>query len=125
MSRARQVEQDALDLYEQAGYEVYQPPKAKYREQDVFGLFDLLAFGHGRLVCVQVKAQDRNRGITEWFDRARPYEEHLTDVTVEWLLWGPEGIRLYRTDSEGYQVAYDGREIEETPGDIVEEVLRP
>jgi len=124
MNTGKETEQAAVDLYEQAGYETYRPPKAKYGEQDVFGLYDLLAFGHDRMVGVQVKT-NRARGVTEWFDTATVHEEHLRDFAVAFLvLFEGEGWKLYRTAPDGYEVAYDGRETEATPGDCLPEVLQ-
>jgi len=125
MTKGRDTESAAVDLYETAGYETYLPPKAKYREQDVFGWFDILAFGHGRLTGVQVKT-NRARGVTEFFEQATVYEEHLEDFAVAFLvLHEEEGWKLYRTDEGGYHVAFDGREIDETPGECLPEVLVP
>lgn len=123
-SKGRDTEQAAVELYEAAGYEVYQPPKAKYREQDVFQSFDLLAFGHGRLIGTQVKT-NRARQVADWFDTATVYEEHVTDFQVEYLvLFEEAGWKLYRPDEDGYQVTFDGREIEETPAEELAAVLR-
>lgn len=123
-SKGRETEHDALALYEAAGYEVYQPPKAKYREQDVFGLFDLLVFGHDRLVGTQVKT-NRPRAVTKWFDEATVYAEHIDDLEVEYLVrYEDEGWKIYRPDGDDYTVAYDGREIDSTPGPELIEVLR-
>jgi hypothetical protein len=124
MSTGKETESRAVDLYEAAGYETYRPPKAKYREQDVFGLFDLLAFGHGRLELVQCKT-NRARGITEWSRKARVYEANLTDVRVRFaVLFEGEGWKLYYPTADGYQVAYDGRECQDTPTAALREVLQ-
>jgi len=65
MNTGKETEQAAVDLYEQAGYETYRPPKAKYGEQDVFGLYDLLAFGHDRMVGVQVSGRIKAADIAK------------------------------------------------------------
>jgi hypothetical protein len=113
-----------MGTYEQAGYEVYRPPKAKFREQDIFSLFDLLAFGHGRLEAVQVKS-NRARGIRQWVRDARTYEEHIQDLRVRFVVrYEDQGLKMFTTDTEGYQVTYDGREIDETPAASAMEVLQ-
>lgn len=135
-TKGRDTEQRAVSLYQQAGFETWLPPKAKFREQDVFGLFDLLAFGHGILAAVQVKT-NRVDGINQWFADATPFEEHLRDWRVEFLCLsetdadddGVEGWRLARpVDDDGrrmsYQWVYDGREIEATPSDALLDVLQ-
>lgn len=125
MTKGHDTEQAAVDLYEGAGYETWTPPKAKYREQDVFGWFDILAFGHGELVGVQVKT-NRARGVTEYFEQATVYEEHIDDLRVDFIvLFEGEGWKVYQSDTDGYEVAYDGRESRETPGEAFPGVLQP
>lgn len=124
MTKGSRTEEQAMDAYRAAGYDVYQPPKAKYREQDVFGLFDLLAFGHGRLEAVQVKT-NRVRGLKAWFNEAQLYDEHIDDLRLSYMvLHEGEGWRLARPTAEGYEWAFDGREIAETPAPVLLDVLR-
>jgi len=119
MRRGQETEAAAVDLYEAAGYQVWTPPKAKYRAQDVFGLFDLMAFGHDRLEGVQVKTS-KGRGITQWCEEARPFEEHVEDFRVRFVVLYPdEGWRLYELDEDSYTCVCDGREIDETPAPVL------
>jgi len=99
MTDGRGAEKRAKEVYEQAGYEVYLPPLAKYREQDVFGLFDLLCYRRGALVGVQVKASRHARGINDWMDAARPYQEHVGGLYVEFLHSHKGGARRTPTSS--------------------------
>lgn len=114
----------AKDLYEAAGYEVYMPPIAKFREQDVFGLFDLLCFGHGRLECVQVKGGKKASGIIDWFDKASLYEEHLSDMRVTFLHRKEGAWRLARSTRDGYTWVHDGREDSDDDYPDLEELLQ-
>jgi len=124
MTKGRDTESHAVDLYERAGYETYLPPKAKFREQDVFGWFDILAFGHGRMIGVQCKT-NRADGVTEYFGEATVYEEHITDLRVEFLVrFESQGWKLYRAAGSEYTVAFDGREVAETPSPELIEVLQ-
>jgi len=110
MTDGRGAEKRAKEVYEQAGYEVYLPPLAKYREQDVFGLFDLLCYRRGALVGVQVKASRHARGINDWMDAARPYQEHVGGLYVEFLHSHKGGARLARPADDDWTWVYDGRE---------------
>jgi len=81
----RETEDRALDVLQHHGYQTYQPPKAKYREQDVYGISDILAFGHGHELRVQVKGGRKAAGINEWAEQARVMDEHLDDIRHQ--LW--------------------------------------
>lgn len=124
MSKGRRYEKDALELYQEAGYHTYLPPHAKFREQDVFGLFDGLAFGHGRLEACQVKGGRDAAGINGWFEDARLFEDRLTDLRVTFLHRSEGAWRVARTASDGYQWVYDGRESATQDSGALLEVLR-
>jgi len=124
MSSGREVEKLVADLYEEAGYETYIPPLAKYREQDVFGLFDILAFGHDRLEGIQVKSSRDAAGIKAWFRDARVLEEHVAGLRVSFVHRKGNAWRVARTDSDGYQWVYDGRETATDDDGPLLEVLR-
>jgi Holliday junction resolvase-like predicted endonuclease len=109
MDKGRQNERYVAELYQSNGYETYIPPKAKYREQDVFGVFDILGSNGDRLECVQVKT-NRARGIIEWFAEARPYAQAHTDVRITFVVvHDGQDVRIARSDCEGYEWVYDGR----------------
>jgi len=124
MSRGRETEAQALTCYEKAGYMTYQPPKAKYREQDVFGLFDILAFGLDRLEAVQVKGGRDAAGIRSWFEDARVFEEHVEGLRLSFMHRTAEGWRLALTAPDGYQWVYDGRDVATDEDGPLLEVLR-
>ena len=128
-SKGKETEQAAREAFESVGYEVYIPPKAKYREQDVFGLFDLLCFGHDGLIGVQVKT-NHVQGIHAWFEEAKVYEEHLSDFHILYMVLHlddddvPVGWRVAQSTLEDYEWIWDGREFPETPSEEMLEVLR-
>lgn len=114
----------AVDLYKKHGYETYLPPKAKYREQDVFGVFDLLAFGHDRLEAVQVKAGRDAAGIEEWFLNTRIYEEYIGDLRCTFMHRKDGAWRIARREGNDYQWVYDGRKGERHPQPLLRDVIR-
>jgi len=123
MAKGREAERDVKDLFESLDHQVYQPPKAKYREQDVFGLYDLLAFGHGQLRAIQVKGGRDAVGIQDWFGHARTHEEQLADWTVLFVHVVEDSVRVAATAPDGYQWVYDGRADGRADSKALEEVL--
>jgi len=109
MTKGRDAEWAAADVYQYAGYETYLPPKAKYREQDVFGLFDVLAFKQGRLEGCQVKGGQNASGINSWFADVVNFEEAIEGVTVSFWHLKEDSWRIARPAPDGYQWVYDGR----------------
>jgi len=107
--KGRDAEHYVAGRLEEAGYECYIPPKAKYREQDVFGLFDILCFGNGRLLGVQVKAGRDAAGIKSWFHDARIYEETVDDLRIGFVHVCGEDIRLAYSAPDGYEWTVDER----------------
>jgi len=119
--KGRDTEKRFTELAELAGWEYYLPPKAKYRNQDVFasdvfGGFDVILFRPpDRIRGIQIKTNHVS-GITEWFTRARRYAGAFESVGFA-VLEEEQGWRYAepgqseddaRTD--GYKWTYDGRE---------------
>lgn len=129
-SKGRETESSAVDLYERAGFETYRPPYAKFAEQDVFGLWDILAFGHDSLIGCQVKT-NRATPLAEFFRESEAYREHVGIVPHFIVLYEGEGWKLYLpsdpvdADEPGadYRVAFDGRETEPIPDAQLIEIL--
>jgi len=67
MTKGSRREREAVDLYQQAGFATYRPATVRYGENDMFGLFDLLAVSpsHRRVHGVQVKS-NKTRNLTRW-----------------------------------------------------------
>lgn len=124
-SDGRETEKDAIELYERAGFEdVYLPPLAKFRNQDVFELFDVLAFHPDRgLYADQIKT-NRVDGITAWFERATRFEKALCDLSVGFMVKVEDsGWRRAEPDEDGYTWVCDERDGDGAMGDGVVEYL--
>lgn len=67
MSKGSRRERQAVELYQNAGMGTYRPATVQYGENDLMGLFDVLAFSpaHKSVHAVQVKSNGA-RGITSW-----------------------------------------------------------
>lgn len=67
MGKGSRRERECVDLYQRAGMGTYRPATVQYGENDVMGLFDLLAFSpaHSHVHAVQVKSNGA-RGIKAW-----------------------------------------------------------
>jgi Holliday junction resolvase len=94
MSKGDRREREAVNLYQQAGWATYRPATVQYGENDVFGLFDLLAVNpsqrsvHG----VQVKS-NRATGINDW-----------SRQTWLWRRLGWRTFYLVPVDSKGWRL---------------------
>lgn len=67
MSKGSRREREAVDLYQRAGFATYRPATVRFGENDIFGLFDILAVSpaHDSVRAVQVKS-NRATGIEAW-----------------------------------------------------------
>lgn len=67
MSKGSRRERQAVELYKKAGMGTYRPATVRFGENDMMGLFDLLAFSpsHGSVHAVQVKSNVA-QGIRAW-----------------------------------------------------------
>jgi hypothetical protein len=74
MGKGQRNEKRVAEIYEDAGYTTYRPETTQYGENDVFGLFDILALepGHG-MRMVQVKS-NAARGIEQWCEDTLPFQ---------------------------------------------------
>lgn len=102
MPKGRAAERYVKERIEACGYEVHHPAKAKFREQDIFGEWDLLGFGHGRLLACQVKGSEYAQGINQWFMDNRPYEEHIDDLRLAFIHVDGDDIRMAYSAPDGY-----------------------
>lgn len=67
MSKGSRRERQGVELYQRASMATYRPATVRYGENDMFGLFDLLALSprHEAVHAVQVKS-NRATGIEAW-----------------------------------------------------------
>jgi Holliday junction resolvase len=117
----RELERELMTTIEACGFDVWQPPKAKYAEQDIFGLYDLLAFGHSQLLAVQCKGGRDAAGVHDWFDVTRPHVETLPRFRPLFVHRAGSAWRVAEHDAVGWSWQYDGRQDEQqvTP-DLIE-----
>lgn len=94
MSKGSRREREAVELYQRAGFATYRPATVQYGENDVFGLFDLLAVSpsHDSVHAVQVKS-NRADGIRAW-------ARH----TALWRRLGWRTFYLVPVDNEGWRL---------------------
>jgi Holliday junction resolvase-like predicted endonuclease len=123
-TKGTEAEIELKEAYESVGFECYRPPRAKYRVQDVFGEFDILAHGYDRLDAVQVKASRDAAGIRDWFDRTQTYSETLTELSRCFAHKKGEHWRIARAGTDGYVWVYDGRPSTDTYQRDLHEALR-
>jgi len=109
MTNGRGTEQHVAERFERAGCETWRPPKAKYRAQDIFGLYDLVAFGSGSLYLVQVKGGRDAAGIENWMRAACEHDKHLDDVQPAFVHVTDTGCRLAVPRRDGYAWVVDER----------------
>ena len=82
----RRREAVVAERYRQMGWVVWQPPRTKFRAQDIFGVGDLLMFRDGKVAMLQVcdpKSAARHRRLVDaWNDR---HAYTLPCVLVVWV----------------------------------------
>lgn len=116
LSKGTRRERDAVELYQRAGFATYRPATVQYGENDIFGLFDLLAVSpsHDSVRAVQVKS-NRALGIEAW-TRHTALWRRLGWVTEYAVPVDGEGWVLYDAGQDpvdgrrAARVVYDERE---------------
>lgn len=94
MSKGARRERQAVELYQRAGMAVYRPATVRFGENDMFGLFDLLACSpsHEAVHAVQVKSNGA-AGIQAWKRHTRLFRQ-LGWRTFYLVPYDREGWRL-------------------------------
>jgi len=94
MSKGSRREREAVEIYQQAGFATYRPATVRYGENDIFGLFDILAVSpsNSAVHAVQVKS-NRASGIRSW-------SRH----TALWRRLGWRTMYAVPVDNEGWRV---------------------
>lgn len=101
-------ERQAVDLLQQAGYATYRPATVQFGENDVWGLFDVVAIApHLPLRAVQVKS-NRAVGVRDWCRHTALWRRHGF-LTEYWTCHDREGWRVIQAAQQGTQTAYDER----------------
>lgn len=105
MSKGTKRERQAVQLYQRAGYATYRPATVRFGENDIFGLFDLLAVSpsDAAVRAVQVKS-NRAKGVRAWMRHTALWRrlgwttEYLVPIDREgWKLMQPVDDGSYRT----------------------------
>lgn len=67
MSKGTERERECVELWNRAGFATYRPATVRFGENDMFGLFDVLALSprHPRIHAIQVKSNHAN-GLEAW-----------------------------------------------------------
>lgn len=131
-AKGKRRERWAGELYERAGYEEFRPEESQYGPTDIYGLFDLLALGHGQPRLAQVRSEAK--GMGPHFEEAHERFPHALvhfDYLVVYPGHGgphptPRRWRLFHHDGEGgYNELVDERDDDwEADGEGVVSVLR-
>lgn len=124
MGKGSRREREAVELYQRAGFATYRPATVQYGENDVFGLFDLLAVSprHDRVHAVQVKS-NRAAGIRAWA-RHTALWRRLGWRTLYAVPVDGKGWRLMETRDREMETVIDERERDCAMGEGVVEWLR-
>ena len=117
MSKGTRREREAVALYHDAGMATYRPATVQYGENDVFGLFDILAFSpnHDCMHAIQVKSNGA-RGIRKWTAHTALFRS-LGMRTFYLVPYDREGWRLIEATSDGTETIVDERESDGKIGD--------
>lgn len=93
MGKGKRRERELVELYQQAGWAPYNPDMTQYGENDLWGLYDILAIApEAGPHAVQVKSNGA-RGITDW-----------TDHTALWRASGFRTLYAVPYDREGWRI---------------------
>lgn len=100
MSKGSRRERQAVELYQQAGMGTYRPATVQFGENDMMGLFDLLAFSpsHSSVHAVQVKS-NRAVGIRAWGRHTRLFRR-LGFRTFYLVPYDSQGWRLIECETK-------------------------
>ena len=98
MSKGSRREREAVELYQRARMAAYRPATVRFGENDMFGLFDLLAVSprHTHVHAVQVKSNGA-RGIGKW-NRHTELFRQLGFRTFYLVPYDNQGWRLIECD---------------------------
>ena len=93
MSKGDRREREAVELLKRAGYATYRPATVRFGENDVWGLFDVLAIAPDKpMRAVQVKS-NRAVGIRSWARHTALWRAHGY-VTEYWVPVDNRGWRI-------------------------------
>lgn len=125
MTKGSRRELEAADILKSEGWAVYRPATVQFGENDVFGLFDILAINPdmaGGPLAIQVKSNG-NRGIMRWQAQTWLFRRcgFLTDY---WAIHDREGWRVTVVTDRKRNIRVDERDRDVPIGEGVREYLR-
>lgn len=122
MSKGSRREREAVELLKRAGYATYRPATVRFGENDVWGLFDVLAIAPDKpMRAIQVKS-NRAVGIRSWASHTSLWRAHGY-VTEYWVPVDNRGWRIIECTDAGRYDAVDERDETGVFGDSVVEYL--
>lgn len=100
MSKGSRRERELVELLKKAGMATYRPATVRYGENDMFGLFDVLALSpsHERVYAIQVKS-NRAVGIEKWGRNTKLFR------SLGWETWYAVPV-----DNQGWKLLDPGTE---------------
>lgn len=119
MSKGTRRERELVELLQGVGMATYRPATVRYGENDMFGLFDVLALSpsHNRVYAIQVKS-NRAVGIRKWCSHTQLFR-NLGWVTMYAVPVDNKGWRLIECTREGHTTVIDERDSKESIGTLV------
>ncbi len=117
-------ERQAVDLFKQAGFAPYRPATVRFGENDLWGLFDVVAVSpeYERVKAVQVKSNTAV-GIRAWCRHTWLWRRLGFD-TEYWVPVDNEGWRIIEASDCGHETVVDERDEDCSMGESVVEYLR-
>ena len=124
MSKGRRRERQADELYSNAGYETFRPPRSKFGETDMLGLFDIMAVKVGEPVrFIQVKSNQVS-DVNGWIRNARRFCDP-DYVALDYLVCHDyNGWRFIQESADGYETVFDERKHDCNMGEGITEYIR-
>jgi len=107
MSKGTRREREFVNLCKMAGMGTYRPATVQYGENDMMGLFDVLAFSpaHRAIHAVQVKSNGAT-GIEAWTGHTRLFRQ-LGMRTFYAVPYDREGWRLILVGGDSTEIRMD------------------
>jgi Holliday junction resolvase len=117
MSKGTRRERELVELLQKAGMATYRPATVRYGENDIFGLFDVLAVSpnHPCVYAIQVKS-NRATGIRKWTSHTQLFR-NLGWITMYAVPVDNKGWRLIECTKMGTIDVIDERETNEKVGE--------
>lgn len=109
MSKGDRRERQAVRIYQRSGFATYRPATVRFGENDMFGLFDLLAISpwHSHVRAIQVKSNSA-AGVQDWANHTWLWRRH--NWRTRYLVpYDDEGWRLIECTDDGHETLYDER----------------